>query len=205
MKSLGTQWKLLCSGVARSGSCCAITWRSVEAAVVSPCTKGQWLLSPSACLAKLACIDCFMCSGRQVWVLCAGLTFGVAKNATLVAVRALDCSGEASYSDIIMVCNSPASSSSLASSVSLMHSVTTTLMMEFFQLQLFVFCCFLSVCCAAEDQSSMQHAWAAVLFATLVFFPLQHDSQHDPNMTPAGSLCAMWASIWGQAKVRHSC
>lgn len=34
---------------------------------------------------------------------CAGLTFGVAKNATLIAVRALNCMGQASYSDVITV------------------------------------------------------------------------------------------------------
>ena len=34
---------------------------------------------------------------------CSGLTYGVAKNATLIAVRALDCFGQASYSDVIMV------------------------------------------------------------------------------------------------------
>lgn len=33
----------------------------------------------------------------------AGLTFGVAKNVTLVAVRALDCLGQASYTDVITV------------------------------------------------------------------------------------------------------
>ena len=44
-----------------------------------------------------------------------GLTFGVAKNVTLIAVRALDCWGQATYSDVITVrhpsCQSPCDSS----------------------------------------------------------------------------------------------
>ena len=36
-------------------------------------------------------------------LLVSGLTYGVAKNATLISVRALDCTGQASYSDVIMV------------------------------------------------------------------------------------------------------
>lgn len=39
-------------------------------------------------------------------LLCTGLTFGVAKNVTLIAVRALDCRGESSYSDVLMVSSS---------------------------------------------------------------------------------------------------
>lgn len=42
-----------------------------------------------------------MVSRANLW--CAGLTYGVAKNATLVAVRALDCFGQASYTNVITV------------------------------------------------------------------------------------------------------
>ncbi|KAL0039177.1 hypothetical protein WJX77_010455 [Trebouxia sp. C0004] len=44
--------------------------------------------------------DCFG-HGTHTAATAGGLTFGVAKNATLIAVRALNCMGQASYSDVI--------------------------------------------------------------------------------------------------------
>ena len=47
-----------------------------------------------------------MPDARSAAPLAAGLTYGVAKNVTLIAVRALDCLGQATYSDIITVSQS---------------------------------------------------------------------------------------------------